>query len=149
MTIAQSKTLYEQDFILWIEETVKQLKSKNFSEIDLDNLIEEVESLGRADKRALKSRLITLFEHALKRRYVLLDECYRGWELTIKRTQSKLSDLLKDSPSLENFLLDIYTKCYQEAVENMRLEYDEVNFPDICPFTNTINELLNYKFWQD
>ncbi|MGK7945878.1 MAG: DUF29 domain-containing protein [Microcystaceae cyanobacterium] len=90
-TIANSQKLYDQDFALWIEETVKQLRSGDFSEIDVDNLIEEVESLGRRDKRALKSRLITLFEQALKRCYVPLPDCYRGWEVTLKRTQSKLN----------------------------------------------------------
>jgi hypothetical protein len=60
MTLAKVKTLYDQDFALWIEETVKQLKSGDLSEVDLENLIEEVEALGRREKRGLKSRLITL-----------------------------------------------------------------------------------------
>ncbi len=144
-TLATLKTLYDQDYALWIEETVKKLKSGDFSQIDLENLIEEVESLGRRDKRELKSRLITLFEHALKRRYVPLPDCYRGWEVTIKRTQSKLKDILEDSPSFSNLLIEIYDKCYQEALENVQIEYD-VKFPDVCPFPNDINELLNQRF---
>ncbi len=147
MTLVTVKQLYEQDFALWIEETVKQLKSGDLSQIDLENLIEEVESLGRRDKRELKSRLVTLFEHALKRCYVSLTECYRGWEVTIKRTQSKLKDILEDSPSLHNFLVAICHKCYQEAVENMRIEYDS-DFPDDCPFPTNVDELLNSKFWE-
>jgi hypothetical protein len=75
MTLTTVKTLYEQDFALWIEETIKQLKSGNFREVDLDNLIEEVESLGKRDKREVKSRLITLFAYLLKRKYVHLPEC--------------------------------------------------------------------------
>lgn len=71
-----STLLYDQDFALWIETTVNQLKSKNFTELDLENLINEVESLGRQDKRELENRLITLFEHAIKRRYVPLPDCY-------------------------------------------------------------------------
>ena len=63
MTLAKVKNLYDQDFALWIEKTVKQLKSGDLSQVDLENLIEEVESLE------LKNRLITLFEQALKRRY--------------------------------------------------------------------------------
>jgi hypothetical protein len=106
-----------------------------------------VESLGRRDKRELKSRLITLFEHALKRRYLPLLDCYRGWEVTIKRCQSELKDILKDSPSLCNFLIDICDECYQEAVENMRIEYD-ASFPNACPFSKDIDELLNSKFWE-
>jgi hypothetical protein len=148
MTLAKVKNLYDQDFALWIEKTVKQLKSGDLSQVDLENLIEEVESLGRRDKRELKNRLITLFEQALKRRYLLLSDCYRGWEVTIKRCQSKLKDILNDSPSLCSFLTDIYDNCYQEAVENMRIKYD-ARFPDICPFAKDIDGLLNHKFWQD
>ncbi|GCL53770.1 protein of unknown function DUF29 [Microcystis aeruginosa NIES-3806] len=103
MTLAKVKNLYDQDFALWIEKTVKQLKSGYLSQVDLENLIEEVESLGRRDKRELKNRLITLFEQALKRRYLPLSDCYRGWEVTIKRCQSQLKDILKDSPSLCSF----------------------------------------------
>ncbi|NCR00350.1 MAG: DUF29 domain-containing protein [Microcystis aeruginosa L211-101] len=147
MTLAKVKNLYDQDFALWIEATVKQLKSGDLSQVDLENLIEEVESLGRRDKRELKNRLITLFEHGLKRRYLHFYNCYIGWEVTIKRCQSKLKDILKDSPSLCSFLTDIYDDCYQEAVENMRIEYD-ASFPDVCPFSKDIDGLLNHKFWE-
>ena len=147
MTLAKVKNLYDQDFALWIEATVKQLKSGDLSQVDLENLIEEVESLGRRDKRELKNRLITLFEHGLKRRYLHFYNCYRGWKVTIKRCQSKLKDILKDSPSLCSFLTDIYDDCYQEAVENMRIEYD-ASFPDVCPFSKDIDGLLNHKFWE-
>ena len=57
MTLAKVKNLYNQDFALWIEATVKQLKSGDLSQVDLENLIEEVESLGRRDKRELKNHL--------------------------------------------------------------------------------------------
>ncbi|MGB3402345.1 MAG: DUF29 domain-containing protein [Microcoleaceae cyanobacterium] len=143
-----TKTLYDQDFALWIEETVKQLKAKNTDNLDWENLIEEIESLGKRDKRELKSRLITLFEHALKRRYVPLPDCYRGWILTIKRTQSKLKDLLQESPSLYNFLKNIYLDCYQEALENMGIEYD-IDFPDVYPFSDNVDRLLNENFWEN
>lgn len=139
--------LYDQDFALWIETTVNQLKSKNFTELDLENLINEVESLGRQDKRELESRLITLFEHAIKRRYVPLPDCYRGWENTLKRTQKELKKNLRDSPSLKNYFLTILNDCYQDAVDNLQDDYD-INFPEHLPFPETIEVLLNEKFWQ-
>ena len=70
---------YEQDYLLWIEETVDQLRSKNFDRLDVENLIEEVLDLGRSQKRELKSRLGELLEHLLKRIYVTMPDCYRGW----------------------------------------------------------------------
>jgi hypothetical protein len=139
--------LYEQDFALWIETTVNQLKSKNFTELDFENLINEVESLGRQDKRELENCLITLFEYAIKRRYVPLLDYYRSWENTLKRTQKELKKNLRDSPSLKNYFLAIINDCYQDAVDNLQDDYD-LNFPENSPFSETIEVLLNEKFWQ-
>jgi hypothetical protein len=147
MSITKVKTLYDSDFALWIDETVKHLKSGQLENLDIENLIEEIESLGRSDKRELRSRLITLFEHGLKRRYVGLPDCYRGWEVTLNRTQQKLNIILQDSPSLKNFLTDILPDCYQDALKNMRQEYD-INFPESLPFSPEIDILLNSDFWQ-
>ncbi|CAD5951398.1 DUF29 domain-containing protein [Planktothrix agardhii] len=147
MTKTSLKTLYDIDFALWIEDTVNQLKSRNIENLDWDNLIEEIESLGKRDKRELESRLTTLFEHALKRCYVLLPDCYRGWEVTIYRTQQDIKKQLRDSPSLRNYLQEIYLDCYQEALGNMQIEYDAV-FPAVCPFPQDIDILLTRKFWE-
>lgn len=65
MTQAKSKILYDQDFYQWIEQTISNLKSGDLEALDRDNLIEEIEALGKQEKRELESRLITLFEHAL------------------------------------------------------------------------------------
>ena len=142
-----TQTLYEQDFSLWVKDTVQKLKTKNTENLDWEHLIEEIEGLNRSDRREIKPLLITLFEHALKRRYVPLNECYRGWELTIKRTQSKLQDILDDSPSLRSYLLEIISNCYQEALENVRIEYDSL-FPDEYVFSEKINLLLTQKVWE-
>ena len=147
MTQTSLKTLYDIDFALWIEDTVNQLKSRNIENLDWDNLIEEIESLGKRDKRELESRLTTLFEDALKRNYVLLPDCYRGWEVTINRTQSNLRHILADSPSLRNYLREIYFNCYLEALNNMQVEYD-AEFPDVCPFPKDVDILLTGKFWE-
>ena len=64
------KSLYEEDILLWVEQTVKQLKARDFASLDWEHLIEEVEALGVSQKRELLSRLIVLMEHLLKRLYV-------------------------------------------------------------------------------
>jgi hypothetical protein len=63
-------TLYDQDYLLWTEDTVNQLRNKKFYRLDLMNLIEEIEDLGKSQKRELKSRLGELLEHILKRTYI-------------------------------------------------------------------------------
>jgi hypothetical protein len=141
------KTLYDCDFNLWIEETITQLKAKNIEKLDWGNLIEEIEALGKRDKRELENRLISLFEHALKYCYVALPDCYSGWEITLKRTQKELKKILRDSPSLKNYFLAIAEDCYQDAVDNLIDEY-QVKFPQSCPFSKKIETLLTEKFWQ-
>lgn len=144
--VTSSTTRYDQDFALWVAENIALLKAKNYDAVDWDHLIEEVEGLTRSDKRELENRLITLFEHALKRRYVSLPDCYRGWEVTLKRTQKQLRRVLKDSPSLRNYFVSIIEECYQDALINMRDEYDAI-FPDRLPFSEDIDQLLTEEFW--
>ena len=146
MTKSPVKTLYVTDFALWIEQTVSSIKSQDYSNVDWENLIEEIEALGKRDRRELESRLTTLFEHTLKRNYVNLPECYGGWEATISRTQQELSRILRDSPSLRNNFLTIYDECYQNARKNMSKEY-ELKFPDDCPFPQDVETLLTENFW--
>lgn len=147
MTLATVKTLYDQDFALWIEKTVKQLKSGDFSQVDLENLIEEVESLGKSERQAVDSFLSRLLEHLLKRCYVNLPECYRGWEIEIRNFRQEIKRKLKYSPSLKRFMLEIFPESYEDALEAMREDYPHTSFPDVCPFPNDIDKLLNNKFW--
>ena len=103
MTLAKVKNLYDQDFALWIEKTVKQLKSGNLSQVDLENLIEEMESLGKSQRKAVDNFLTRLLEHLLKRCYVVLPDCYRGWEIEIRNFRKELKKEFKYSPSLKRF----------------------------------------------
>ena len=147
MTQIPVKSLYNQDFALWVMDTVNQLKQRNFHDVDWENLIEEVEFLVRRERRELESRLTTLFEYILKRRYVPLVEDYQKCENTIKRTQKDLKKLLQDSPSLRNYCLEILAECYTDAVDNLSNEYD-INFPNVCPFPEDIDILLNHQMWE-
>ena len=82
-TIAR-KSLYESDYLLWIQETITQLKAGDFEHLDIENLVEEIEDLGRSQRKELESRLKTLIEHFLKRIYVNMPYCFNGWEDTIR-----------------------------------------------------------------
>jgi hypothetical protein len=64
-----NKTLYEQDFYLWIRTTINQLQARQFERVDLENLLEELASMGRSEKRTIKSLLTRLLEHLLKLKY--------------------------------------------------------------------------------
>jgi hypothetical protein len=141
------KSLYETDYALWLDRTVTDLKARRLDRIDWENLIEEVESLSGRDKRELGNRLTTLFEHLLKRRYVNLPNCYRGWNQTIRRSQIRIKRLLKMSPSLNTYLIDSIDECYSDALKIVRAKYDS-HFPEECPFPKDPDRLLNDTFWE-
>ena len=89
-TITPIVNLYDHDYLLWTEEVVNKLRTKDFDRLDIDNLIEEVESLGRSEKRELRSRIKTLLEHLLKRIYVNMPQEFNGWERTIRNQRSEI-----------------------------------------------------------
>ncbi|MEH2110674.1 DUF29 domain-containing protein [Nostoc sp.] len=112
-----TQTLSDQDYYLWLRTTINQLRTSQFSSVDLDNLIEELEDMGRSQKRTVKSLLIRLFEHLLKLTYWNVErernEGHCKGEITTFRREIK--DELKDSPSLKPYILEIFDKCYQNA----------------------------------
>jgi hypothetical protein len=129
-------TLYEQDFYLWIQTTVQQLKENKLNEIDIPNLIEEIESMGRSEKRELKSRLIVLLMHLLKWHYQP-EKRSESWRSTITEQRICIEGLLEDSPSLKPLLSEVFEDCYQKA----RLKASEETgiklnfFPKESPFS--------------
>ncbi|ELR97442.1 DUF29 domain-containing protein [Gloeocapsa sp. PCC 73106] len=148
MTQKTVKTLYDKDFALWIDEIVSKLKNQDFNQIDWENVIEEIESLGKSQRKAVRSFLVRLLEHLLKRRYVLMSDCYRGWEIEIRNFRQRLKIELEDSPSLRLFVLEILSKSYQMALENVREGYPDTDFPDDCPFPNDVEILLTENLWR-
>jgi hypothetical protein len=144
-TTVTNSNLYNQDFYLWIETTAKQLKNGNFSEIDLANLIEEIESMGRSEKRALKSNLLVLLMHLLKYKYQP-EKCSNSWLSTIFEHRRRLKEELTESPSLKSHFLEIFNECYQDARKQASLEtgLSLDTFPIDSPFT--IDESLNQDY---
>ena len=144
-TSVTNSNLYNEDFYLWIETTAKQLKNGNFSEIDLANLIEEIESMGRSEKRALKSNLLVLLMHLLKYKYQP-EKCSNSWLSTIFEHRRRLKEELTESPSLKNYFLEIFNECYQDARKQASLEtgLSLDTFPMDSPFT--IDESLNQDY---
>lgn len=139
--------LYERDFYLWVTDTVAKLEAREFDKLDLENLIEEIDALGRRDRRELKSRLRVLLSHLLKRCYVPSPEDFRGWELTIREQRTELQDLLEQSPSLKQYLLDEFDPVWECALSQVREDYPSIQFPDSCPFPREIDPLLSQRFW--
>ncbi|MBE9143506.1 DUF29 domain-containing protein [Planktothrix mougeotii] len=128
-------TLYDQDYYLWIEKTVEQLRQNQFQEIDIENLIEELETMGRSEKRAVQSNLTVLLMHLLKYKYQP-NKRSRSWRSTIVEHRRRLLILYKDSPSLRGYGQEIFVECYQDARQDAATETQlKISvFPDECPF---------------
>ena len=109
--------LYDTDYQLWLNQTVAQLKAQDFSQIDLENLIEEIESLGRSEKHAISSYLMRLCEHLLKIKYWESERemCLRGWKREVINFRLQIQEELEDSPSLRSFLQNIFAKQYKNG----------------------------------
>jgi hypothetical protein len=113
------KKVYETDFNLWLAETANLLRQGKLDELEIDNLLEEIEAMGRSEKRAMVSLLTRLFEHLLKLTYWTAQKDYnvRHWRGEILNFRKQIKKELKASPSLKPYLLEILDECYQDARE--------------------------------
>ncbi|HLO47953.1 MAG TPA: DUF29 domain-containing protein [Kamptonema sp.] len=142
------QSLYEADYLKWIETTVEKLRSQDFSKVDWENLIEEIESMGRSERRSLESNLIIVIMHLLKWQFQP-ELRSRSWKSSIFEHRRRIRNALEDSPSLKPYLEDIFAKCYSNAVESASIETGlplEV-FPQLCPYTSI--EVLDSNFLPD
>jgi hypothetical protein len=97
---------YNQDFYGWTQEQASLLKAGRLNELDIINLIEEVETMGRSEKRELQSRLTVLLMHLLKWKHQS-NRRGRSWTLTIIGQRLRLASVIKDNPGLKAQLPDL------------------------------------------
>ena len=121
--------LYDCDFLLWTEETIAHLHTGDFKKLDINNLIEEIDSLGKVQKNAFKGQIRALIEHIIKRCYVDMPLEYNEWERTIRNIRPEIEDLIETSLSLQNDYSKILDTVYQQCLKKLRPEYKTANFP--------------------
>jgi hypothetical protein len=135
-------SLYERDIHAWTEQTAELLKQRRFQEIDIEHLVEELESMGRRDRRELVSRLKMLLGHLLKWQY---QPTHRSgsWLGSILEQRLRIRDLLQDSPSLQAFLAEAAVAAYGDGAKLASKEtgLPRQGFPDHLPYS--LDFLLN------
>jgi hypothetical protein len=139
------KDLYDQDYYLWIMRTIELLNQKKFSELDLTNLVEEIEDMGKSEKKSITSNLRILLMHLLKYKYQS-DKQTNSWLFTIVEHRKRLQEAFKVSPSLRRYYEEVFLDCYQDARELASAETGlsiEI-FSEVCPFTP--EEALNSNY---
>jgi hypothetical protein len=98
--------LYDQDFVLWTEEQAAALRRAKDSNLPLDweNLAEEIESLGKLDRRALTSQIRRILRHLLKLEFSPAADPHAGWRSTVREARAQIEEILHDSPSLRRHI---------------------------------------------
>jgi len=145
MTITTNlKQLYETDENLWLEETIELLKQRQFNQLDLENLIEELISLGKRDLAKVKSILRQIIIHLLLLQYwqVEYERNYRHWIGEIKTFRYDLNNHL--TTNLINKLQDDLENIYQSAVDFVQIKTNLTIFPEKCLYT--LVQLLDEKY---
>ena len=137
VTQNQLQKLYEIDDYLWLEETIKLLKTKDLDNLDLDNLIEELESLGRNDLNKVRSLLRQIIIHILLLEYWQeeYDRNYRHWQGEIIAFRDDLNNSLTNT--LKNKLVQELAHIYNVAVKVVVQKTGLASnlFPDNCPYS--------------
>ncbi len=141
-----TKTLYDTDFVEWSAHTAQLLREGRFEEVDLENLAEEVEDLGKSDRSAVRSQLTRMLSHLVKQR-IQPERSGASWRASIVGGRLEIDIKLEDSPSLRRHLAENLQKIYRRAVRDALQESNlterarELNIPKDCPYT--LQELLD------
>ncbi len=141
----QTETLYNTDYIRWVETTLKQLRSRDYDNVDWDNLLDEIADLSRYERQDLAINLVFVLRHLLK--WQFHDENHTGTVASsITEHRWRVLRLLKDSPSLKPYIENVVDECYpiarRQAHQETGLPLE--TFPAVCPY-NT-KEILDYDF---
>ena len=137
---------YEQDFLTWTQKQAEYLQKGHWSELDIENLIEELEALGRSEQKELSSYFQLLVMHLPK---CQTEKRTPSWNNTLSNCRDKIQGCLEDTPSLKRFLKDIewIEKYYQRARRDAAKETQKSLqiFPTEGPYT--IAQILDREFF--
>ncbi|HIB1591292.1 TPA: DUF29 domain-containing protein [Salmonella enterica subsp. enterica serovar Muenchen] len=137
---------YDTDFYGWTQEQADLIRAGRTEDLDLKNLLEEIEAMGRSERRELESRLQVLFMHLLKWQYQS-ERQGRSWQLTIEEQRLRALKVLSENPSLKSKLSDIIADAYRIAIINAERETNirRSVFPETCPWT--FEQAVDASFW--
>ena len=140
--------LYDRDFRVWTVEQAallrREAERRLNTDLDLLHLAEEIEALGKRDRRALESHLARIVEHLLKLRFSPAADPRDGWIDTVDRHRSKVARLLRDSPSLERELPDLLPDAQAEGFRFAArgLARDGIDLAALCPSALSLPDIL-------
>jgi hypothetical protein len=136
MQTTTTTTLYDQDFYAWTQRQAELLRSGIVEGLDLENLAEEIESLGKQQRQELRNRLGVLLGHLLKWHYQP-ETRSKSWRATIREQRRRVKEHLADNPSLKPYLPEAIERGYQDGLDLIDKEtpLDSRALPKTCPFS--------------
>ena len=138
---------HDSDFFAWTHDQAELLKRGDLEHLDVKNLIDELESMGNSQLRALSSHLVRLVTHLLKLKYQSEYINTQSWVRSVKESRYQVAKLLKKQPSLKNKIDAEYEECYETA---RRWALEETGLQDhVLPIINpfTIKEILDENYF--
>ena len=140
--------LYDRDFYAWTQEQAALLKSGQWDQLDIPNLVEEIEALGRQERRELVNRLGILVGHLLKWQFQPQQRS-KSRIATIIEQRQEVQELIADNPSLKSYLVEAMNKAYQKSVllvvKETPLSLDDL--PAQCPYT--LDQVMDPNFYPE
>jgi hypothetical protein len=137
---------YERDFYAWALYNAKLLREGKLEEADIENVAEEIESMGKSEKRELINRFAVLIAHLLKWQFQPARRC-NSWKYTIEEQRDELLNLLEESPSLKKEIEQELVRAYKRGVLIAATETNlgKETFPSTCQFS--LEQLISAKFF--
>ena len=146
IAVSESSSLYNTDFYAWTQEQAKLLRDGNWECLDILNLMEEIESLGKKEQQELVNHLGILLGHLLKWEFQSENRS-RSWFATLREQRRRIDRLLKKNPSLKPYLLEALREAYEDgldlAVRETSLSYKV--FPAECAYN--LEQILDANFF--
>ncbi len=142
----KNSTLYEQDFYGWTQQQAKLLREGTLNQLDLVNLAEEIESLGKQQRQELRNRFGILLGHLLKWQFQP-NKRSKSWFVTLREQRREIGYLLAENPSLKPYISEALQKGYQSGIDLAVRETSltDQDFPTECPYT--LEEVLDTGFF--
>jgi hypothetical protein len=142
----QEASLYERDFHAWLQDQVAKLRARSHNDIDWENLAEEIESVGRSERREIENRLALLITHLLKWQFQP-GRRSESWRISISEQRLWIPNIIKTSPSLKDYPAELFGAAYKDG---RRQAINETGlsariFPTDPPFS--AEEALDPRFW--
>lgn len=146
-----SKATYDSDFYAWTQAQAEALRTKDWPALDLDHLAEEIDSLGRSDRRAIAHQLERLLLHLLKWTRQPDQRARRGrsWRGSVRQARNAVVDLIEESPSLRDYPAQRLALAYQRARRQAHEQTDLplATFPETCPWM--LDQVLDEEWWPE